>query len=118
MTDAFHFGSLNSRLNAQKFEILDYRVVGGGAESTSAVQERYAPYIGTVKRMCTILDRIRYSDLVIRGVISRVSTEIVPNRERGVYPDESVSNSAQTWTPWRKIETWRGWMTRAEKMRS
>jgi hypothetical protein len=40
------FGSLVSRLNAREFEILDYRVAGGSAESTDTARERYAPYIG------------------------------------------------------------------------
>lgn len=46
-----HFGSLVSRLNAQEFEILDYRVAGADAESMKAARKRYAPYLGTYRQM-------------------------------------------------------------------
>jgi transglutaminase-like putative cysteine protease len=45
-----NFGSLNTQLNAQQFEILDYRVVGGGVESADAARERYAPYVGEYRQ--------------------------------------------------------------------
>jgi hypothetical protein len=40
------YASLSSRLNAQEFEILDYRIAGGTQAATEAAEERFAPYLG------------------------------------------------------------------------
>jgi len=40
------YGSFYSRLNAREFEILDYRVEGGGEDATEAARRRYQPYLG------------------------------------------------------------------------
>lgn len=40
------YDSFNSRLNRGEFEVLEYRVAGGGVEATEAARGRYASYLG------------------------------------------------------------------------